>query len=240
MHMRADVVAELKALGIRDGAAIMVHASLRRVGPIDGGADTLLDSLLEAIGSGGTLVMPLGASPDEPFDALKSPAEKDMGVLPEIFRQRAETEVNDHAACRFGAIGPAAPRLLDNLPLHDYHGSGSLVSRFTEMGGEVLRLGADVDTVTLTHWAEYIADIPSKRRIRTSYLRADIGRQTIEGLDDMNGIAEWNGGDYFSQILIDYVAAKNASVGQIGNCTAEHFRARSFVDFARLWIESNL
>jgi aminoglycoside N3'-acetyltransferase len=39
----------------------MVHASLRAIGPIRGGADGLIDALEAAVGSEGTLLMTLGA-----------------------------------------------------------------------------------------------------------------------------------------------------------------------------------
>lgn len=104
----------------------------------------------------------------------------------------------------------------------------------------VLRLGADPDTVTLTHWAEYLANVPDKRRVRRRYVRADIGEQWIEGLDDSDGIVEWSKGDYFARILIDYLAVGHASTGQVGNCEAELFTARHFVEFAVQWMESRL
>jgi hypothetical protein len=40
---------------------LMVHASLRRIGPIEGGAYALLDVLIEVLGTGGTLMMAQGA-----------------------------------------------------------------------------------------------------------------------------------------------------------------------------------
>jgi aminoglycoside 3-N-acetyltransferase len=240
MIARSTLLGQLKSLGVCEGATLMVHASLRRTGPIDGGADALLDSLFEAIGPDGTLVMPLGADDDEPFDARSSPAEDELGVLPEVFRKRPETQVNDHAAARFGASGAGAHHLLEPIPLHDYYGTGSVLSRFTEQDGLVLRLGADADTVTLTHYAEYLADIPNKRRVRIGYERADSGEQWIEGLDDSHGIADWSGGDYFPQILVDYLAAGNGSIGPVGNCDAELIAGKSFVAFAKHWIESRL
>ncbi len=82
------LVNQLKELDVAGKTPIMVHASLRRIGPIDGGADALIDSLLEAQGPDGTLVMPLGAEEDSPFDALTSRAEKDIGTLAEVFRNR--------------------------------------------------------------------------------------------------------------------------------------------------------
>ena len=235
------LVHQLKALGLEDGNVIMVHASLRKTGPIEGGADTLLNALITAVGKTGTILMPLGATEKHPFDRLHSAAHEDMGILAEIFRQHDRVHVNDHAASRFGALGLHSHALLEPMPLHDYHGHGSVLSRFTELNGTVLRLGADKDTVTLTHWAEYLAHLPYKRRVRRRYIRADIGEQWIESLDDCDGIAHWDqGDDYFSQILIDFLHTGQVSTGPVGNCMAELFDAQPFVDFAVKWMNHNL
>ena len=207
----------------------MVHASLRKIGSIAGGADALLDALIAALGPRGTLLMGLGADDEEPFDALSSPVdEDDMGVLAEVFRTRPGVRVNDHAAARYAAIGPQSLQLLEPVPLHDYHGPGSVLERFTQSGGFVLRLGAGADTVTLTHWAEYLAHVPNKRRVRRRYVRADIGEQCIEGLDDNDGIVDWEHGDYFPQILLDFLKAGHARTGPVGACVAELFSAKPF------------
>jgi aminoglycoside N3'-acetyltransferase len=236
MLSHAALINQLADLGVGGRTPLMVHASLRRVGPIEGGADTLLDALFESLGPDGTLLMALGADGEVPFDALMSPAEKDMGVLAEVFRRRAGTRVNDHAASRFGAAGPRSVDLLEPTPLHDYHGPGSVISRLAAFEGWVLRLGADLDTVTLTHWAEYIANVPEKRHVRIRYVRADIGEQWIESLDDTEGIR--GEGEYFPQILVDFLAAGKARIGPVGYCTAELFAAPMFVDFAVTWMET--
>lgn len=237
---RETLTRELKRLGVQAGATLMVHASLRRLGPVQGGAEAVLDALLAVIGPAGTLVMLLCANDDFPFDALTTPADPDVGILAEVFRQRPGTLVNDHPAARFAACGPLAQTLLHPIPLHDYYGPGSVLERFVEADGLVLRLGANADTVTLTHWAEYLADLPDKRRVRRRYVRADTGQQWIDSLDDSDGIAQWAGGDYFPQILLDYLAAGQARVGRVGNCTAELFTARSFISFAVQWLEAHL
>jgi aminoglycoside 3-N-acetyltransferase len=103
-----------------------------------------------------------------------------------------------------------------------------------------LRLGADLDTVTLTHWVEYLAKVPNKRRVRLRYVRADIGDQWIESLDDTYGIADWQGSDYFPQILLDFLAVGGARTGPLGNGTAELFETKTFVPFAVTWLETNL
>lgn len=60
---------------------------MRKLGPVAGGAATLLDALLECLGLHGTLLMPLGAEDAEPFDHLLSPAEKEIGMAEIIFRR---------------------------------------------------------------------------------------------------------------------------------------------------------
>ncbi len=240
MNKKENIIEQLKNLGLQKYSAVMVHTSMRKVGKIEGGADALIDALLQTLGAQGNLVMVLGADDDEPFDALTSEAEEDMGVVPELFREREDVHVNDHAAARYAAHGPQAEFLLNPIPLHDYHGPGSVLERLVEMNGAVLRLGADVDTVTLTHLAEYLADVPNKRRVSLRYERADSGEQWIESLDDSDGIAEWKEGDYFPRILLDYLKSGDANIGRIGSAEAELFPAKNFLSFAKCWIESNL
>jgi aminoglycoside N3'-acetyltransferase len=237
----AELAGQLRALGVHAGDPLMIHASMRRVGPIERGALGLIDALRQVIGPAGTLLMVLSADESEPFDALLSPVDvDDMGVLAEVFRTYPGVSVNDHPADRFAAIGPAARYLLKPTRLHDYHGPGSVLERLTAHGGKVLRLGANPDTVTLTHYAEYLADVPDKLRVRRRYVRADTGEVWIESLDDTDGIATWDQGDYFAQVFLGYRATGAVRVGPVGRCEAELFNAEPFVRFSVGWLNRHL
>ncbi len=241
MQTAATIAHDLATLGVQPGRALMVHASLRRLGPVEGGADAVIDALQEVLGPTGTLLMVLGADADDAFDRFETEVDvEDMGWLAEVFRKRDGVHVNDHAAARYGAWGKDAELLIDNAPLHDYHGPGSPLARLYLRDGDVLRLGADVDTVTLTHFAEYLADVPNKRRVSRGYVRADTGPQQIESLDDNDGIVEWADGDYFSTLLEEYLQRDEVNRGPVGACNAELMRARPFVDFAVTWMETRL
>lgn len=240
MLSRSDLEQQLADLRIGECQLLMVHASLRRLGPVEGGAEGLLDGLMTALGPAGTLVMPMGADDSGPIDCHTTPADGELGALVEIFRRRPGTLVNDHAAARFGASGPRAIEILEPVPLHHYYGDGSPLARFADANGWVLRLGADIDTVTLTHRAEYLADIRNKKTVRRRYVRADSGTQWIESLDDSDGILDWPGGDYFSQILIDFLAIGPLRSGPVGGCRATLFAAADFVPFAVAWMEQHL
>jgi len=60
----AALVDDLQRLGVTPGSLLMVHAALRRLGPVDGGAASVLDAIEAAAAPGGTLVMNLGANDD--------------------------------------------------------------------------------------------------------------------------------------------------------------------------------
>ena len=58
MITREQITGDLKALDIRTGDAVMMHSSLSALGFVDGGAETVVDALLETVGPDGTLLVP--------------------------------------------------------------------------------------------------------------------------------------------------------------------------------------
>jgi aminoglycoside N3'-acetyltransferase len=256
------LIADLQRLGVAAGAAVMVHASLRAVGPVEGGAAGVVDALDAAVGPNGTLLMNLGARDEwawvnehaeseraallvdsPPFDPLRTPADPDVGVLAEVFRQLPGTVVSNHPEGRFAARGSLADQLLVDSPWDDYYGPGSPLERLVRAGGKVLRLGADPDTVTLLHYAEYLAPLPDKRRL--SRHRLVVGSQgpevrRVECLDDSHGIVDYPGGDYFAVILTEYLASGRAMRGRVGGAASELLDAADLVRFAVSWMAKHL
>jgi aminoglycoside N3'-acetyltransferase len=258
MRTRADILNDLRALGVRPGAIVMAHASLRAIGPVEGGAASVLDALEQAVEPDGALMMVLGAEndwawvnerPEEeraallaeavPFDPLTTPAEEDVGYLAEALRTRSGVQVTDNPEGRFAALGAKAPALLANAPWDDYYGPGSPLAHLCEMNGAVLRMGADPDTTTLLHYAEYLVDIPNKRRVtRHRRVLGPNGPEirTVSCLDDSNGIVPWEGEDYFKTILEAYLREGRARTGRVGNAKSELIDANDLVDFGVRWM----
>lgn len=244
------------------GDLLMAHASLRAIGPVEGGAAGVIDALADAVGPDGTLLMVLGARDDwswvnqrpeaerpdllrdaEPFDHLHTPADPDVGALAEVFRTRAVTRVSDHPEGRFAAVGRLAPALVDAVPWDDYYGPGSPLERFVSAGGRVLRLGADLDTVTLLHYAEYLTPVPDKRRVRRHRMVNRPGGpvlRVIECLDDSNGIVDHPGEDYFASILRAYLATGRATEGAVGGARSELIDGADLVAFGSEWMAGHL
>ena len=243
MASRSELTGDLRNLGVRAGDLVMVHASLRAVGPVDGGADGVIDAILAAVGPHGTMLMTMGADDAEPFDAQATPVDPDVGTLAEVFRQRPETVVSDHPEGRMGAAGRLAETLTADVPWDDYYGPGSPLERFVDHLGRVLRLGADLDTVTLLHYAEYLVDLPAKRRVRREVVLAGDGEPepgAVECLDDSDGIVDYPGDDYFEVILREYLASGRAVQGRVGGARSELIAGGDLVPFAVAWMAEHL
>ena len=45
-------------LGVTEGATLLAHTSLRAIGKIEGGAETLVQAFRDALGPSGTLLVP--------------------------------------------------------------------------------------------------------------------------------------------------------------------------------------
>ena len=55
---KADLICDLKDLGVRQGMVLLVHSSLSAIGWMPGGEQTVLEALCDTLGESGTLVMP--------------------------------------------------------------------------------------------------------------------------------------------------------------------------------------
>lgn len=260
---RTSLAEDLARLSLQAGDRVMVHASLRAIGPVEGGADSVIGAILDTIGPAGTMVMVLGVEIDgyevigglpedaqkpavaalPPLDLTIAPALKEVGVLAEVFRTWPGVQIVPQPDGRFAAIGADAGRLLKDPPWHDYHGPNSVLDRLCDKQGKILRLGADPETVTMLHLAEYYAGVADKRRVRRWYnLAGPDGPRLVhvDTLDDENGIVDWPEGDYFADIINEFLASGKAQFGRVGRARSELFSANDIVCFGSKWMTAHL
>lgn len=186
MYSRHELATHGRDLGIRDGDLVMVHASIRAVGPVAGGPDQIHLALKDAVGESGSILM-YASCPDgydevgrdchppdmeaelraklPPFDARTARSQRDNGALVELLRTWPGVVANDHVA-RFVCHGPHAARLFSTQPWDLPFGRGSALEHLVDLGGRILLLGSDHDAVTFLHYAEHIVDVPAKRLVR--------------------------------------------------------------------------
>lgn len=157
---RTQLTGQLRQLGVREGAPLLVHTSYRALRPVAGGPAQLIHALLEAIGPEGTLVMPSWGDDDEtPFDPARTRVSPTLGVTAELFRRFPKVRRSNHPFA-FAALGPAAAAITgDPLPLPP-HRPESPVGRVLELNGQILLLGVGHDANTTVHLAEVLAGVP--------------------------------------------------------------------------------
>ena len=146
------------AAGVRRGGVLLVHSSLSSFGRVDGGADTVIDALLDALGPDGTLCVPtlsyLFVDADRPnFDVSLTPT--NLGAIPEAARKRPGALRSLHPTHSVTALGPAAAKITadhwrDTSPV----GPHSPFAALPALGGQVAFLGCGARCNTSIHGVE--------------------------------------------------------------------------------------
>jgi aminoglycoside 3-N-acetyltransferase len=256
MHSRAQLAADLRALGLTRGDVVMVHASLRAIGEVAGGPDEVHLALKDVITDEGTLIM-FASCPDyvdevgrgnltaeqeaevleklPPFDANTARSSRDNGALVELLRTYPGSRVNQHVV-RFVVWGRHADHLLSPQPWNYAFGRGSLLERFVALDGKILMLGSDHDTVTFLHYAEHIGDFPGKRIARFKVPVLENGARVWKEMEEFDtssrGVHENWSERFFADVVDAFLGATGNRGGPIGSATSHLLSARALLDFA--------
>jgi aminoglycoside N3'-acetyltransferase len=223
---RAELAAQLRALGVKEGGVLLIHTSFRAVRPVENGPLGLIAALRDAIGTEGTLAMPSWSGDDDtPFDPLTSAASPDLGAVADMFWRLPGILRADHAHA-FAAAGPhAAGILADPLPLPP-HIPESPVGRIHDLDGQILLLGVGHDANTSLHLAECLAHVPYRLPKSITVLRD--GRPTcVHYGENDHCCARFALADGWLR------KRRMQSEGRVGHGTARLMRARDVVTLAR-------
>jgi aminoglycoside 3-N-acetyltransferase len=257
------LTADLEALGLRRGGAVMVHTRMSALGWVIGGSETVVRALLEALGPDGTLLAYTSwqdhvySADDWPseyrdahiaappvFDARTAEAARDHGRIPERLRTWPGALRSDHPEASVAAVGAHARHFTTDHPRDDAYGPNSPFARLVAAGGQVLVLGAPLESITLLHHAEAIATVPNKRRVTyTVAVRQNdtIVQRTYTDNDTSGSVLRYSDldldADEFEVIARDALAAGIGTTGRVGAAGCHLFDAAPLVDFAVTWIE---
>jgi len=166
-----DIVEGLKAVGLEPGCAVIVHSALSSFGTVEGGADTVIDALLEVVGKEGTVMMP-EFTLEEPFNLKTSPTY--LGAVSEVFRKRKQALRSLNPLSSVSAIGKEAEYLVEgHVSCQVPQGMESPFGKLIELGGYVLLLGVDFDRCTVMHMFEILSNAPYLSEETGEYLDHD-------------------------------------------------------------------
>lgn len=156
---KQDIVRGLRALALGKGDLVQVHSSLSAFGHVVGGADAVVEALLETVGPEGTVMVPtFNHGSLDVFDIRTSPSTN--GAITNALRVRPQAHRSLHPTHPTAAIGPLAELLTrDHLPAGTF-GLGSPLGKLAALGGKVLLLGVGMNANTMAHIGETLYGVP--------------------------------------------------------------------------------
>ncbi len=261
---RSRLAQDLEKLGLRPGGVVMVHCRMSALGRVVGGAETIVRALLDVVGPEGTIMAYTGwqdAPPDDlgtldeearrayveehpPYNPRVALSSRDHGRVPEALRTWPGTLHSGHPEAGVAALGPLADAITASHPYDDAYGAGTPYAKLVELGGKVAMLGAPLETVTLMHHAEAVAQVPGKRRVSYGMpvlVNGERVWRTFSDIDTGEGALPYervlDEEDYIEHIARSALAAGIGDGGPVGEATAYLLDGRGLLEHAVSWIE---
>ncbi|MCX7772610.1 MAG: AAC(3) family N-acetyltransferase [Clostridia bacterium] len=252
---KEDLISQFKACGVDKGQTLFVHTSLKSLGFVVGGSETVIRALLEIVGEEGTLMMPsqtwknldpsTGVHWEEPeewwpiirenwpaYDKKVTPA-IGMGVVAEMFAKWPGVFRSDHPARSVAAVGKHAEYLTKDHDLSNIFGEGSPVDKLYKLDGYILLIGVGHNKNTSLHLAEMRANFTKKTVNESSAIMVNGKREWV------TYPTIWVDDEDFVEIGTDYEKENNVPIHKVGDAQVRFIRQRPFVDYAVKWMEKH-
>lgn len=154
---KSQLVEELKKIGLQEGMILEVHSSLSSFGHVEGGAETVIEALMECVGEKGSIFMPaLALSPElelteedremgitVKIKVLSEDAPRTaMGIIADTFRKREDISMGQGIIRTVG------------WGLHAKEAAKGGLDYVLHNGGKALLLGVDIYKLTAMHYVE--------------------------------------------------------------------------------------
>lgn len=254
--IQSEIAEALRGVGLQSGDSVMVHTSLGKIGYVCGGAQAVIEALIETVGEGGTIMMPTQSwknldpetgvhwdADEADWDRIREnwPAynkaitpTNTMGAVAEMFRSWPGTVRSDHPARSVAAWGKHAQYLTLNHDLSDIFGDRSPIGKLYELDGKVLLIGVDYDKNTSIHLADVRAGYPGKHTCVEHSAVTENGKRVWKAYETL-----FVDGEDFIEIGAEFEAAHPVNTATIGGAKVRLMKQRELVDFAVEWIEKN-
>jgi aminoglycoside 3-N-acetyltransferase len=253
---RRRIADDLRSLTLPPNASFLIHSSLRQVGRLSNGPETLIDGLRDACGYCSTIAVPTFTagnstttrtyrlrtahmSPQQllveeakiaGFDRLSSPSQN-VGMVSEYLRKAPGSVRSNHPQTSFCAIGPRAGELVATHELACHLGEESPLGWLYQNDAVVMLIGVGFDVCTCFHLAEYRFAGPATERQYRTFIVNDGRRELVEfhalNTEDRD----------FAAIGADMSKEPFVRVGQVGHARVHWFPVREAVDFAADWMK---
>jgi aminoglycoside 3-N-acetyltransferase len=142
-----DLIRGFEKMGISPGDTIMVHSSYKSLGGVNGGADKVIDALVESVGDKGTVLFPtfnFKSWVDTHYFDVRETASH-MGVITELARCREAAVRTPHPLYSFAVLGDRQEEFAacDDV---EAVGDNSVFALFHKLNGLIVSIGLDFNS----------------------------------------------------------------------------------------------
>lgn len=165
IHSKDSLKENLREMGLLSSDAIMIHSSMKSIGEVENGADTVVDALMEYF-SDGLLMMPTHTwaqmSEDyNVFDPENEPA--CVGILPNLFMKREGVVRSLHPTHSMAVCGKEAKEyILKEETCTTPCTPGGCWDRLKDVHAKILLVGVNHIKNTYIHSVEEVFDVPER------------------------------------------------------------------------------
>lgn len=164
-YSKEQLLQQLREMGIKPTDKLLVHSSMKSLGMVQGGADTVLDALQEAVPEG-LLILPTHTwkQMSEEYNVFDPETEPVcVGILPELFRKRPGVVRSLHPTHSVAVYGAGAGDYIkgEENCTTPCPPSGCW-GRLKDINAKILLLGVTHTRNTYIHSIEESFDIPER------------------------------------------------------------------------------
>ena len=160
MINKQDLINGFQSLGLKEGDTVQAHSSYKSFGGVEGGPQTVIDSLLEMIGESGTLIMPgfnFAFCKGIAWDYQNTPSH--MGIITELVRQNPESRRVAHPIYSFSILGKHKEEL-GNLKNRSAYATDSVFGQLRRLNAKIMVIGLDyTNSMTYFHHIEEVEGV---------------------------------------------------------------------------------
>ncbi len=165
MYAKTELFKQLEQMGLKNTDTVLIHSSMKAIGEVDGGADTVLDVWQEYFANG-LLLLPThtwaNVNAENPvYDPVNT--ESCVGLLTNLFRKREGVVRSLHPTHSMAAYGlHAAEYVLGEEYCNTPCTPGGCYDRLRQRNGKILLVGVGHERNTFIHSVEEVLNIPNR------------------------------------------------------------------------------
>jgi len=243
MYTKSQLISQIESSGIKKDEKLLIHSSMKAIGEVEGGAETVIDAFMEYLNEG-LLVFPTHTwkQMNDDYNIFNPKTEPScVGILTNLFMKRENVYRSLHPTHSVAACGKNAADYVSGEEKFDTPcPRKGCWGKLYDMDAKILFLGCSLRSNTIIHGVEEWNGIP--HRLTEKYQELKIVLETgkiidrpVRRHDSPNGDVSANYGKIEDALMKRCIAQK----GKIGDAESLLCDVRQMVDLVSSFLKKD-